>query len=41
MQVFKNKAFSKWALKEGLGDEVLLAAIDEINQGLVDADLGG
>lgn len=41
MQVFKNKAFSKWALKEGLGDEVLLAAIDEISQGLVDADLGG
>lgn len=41
MRVFKNKAFSKWATKEGLGDEVLLAAIDEVGRGLIDADLGG
>lgn len=25
MRVFKNKAFSKWAVKEGLDDQALLA----------------
>lgn len=41
MRVFKNKAFNKWATKEGLSDDVLLAAVDEMRRGLVDADLGG
>lgn len=41
MRVFKNKVFNKWAAKEGLDDATLLAAIDEIERGLVDADLGG
>ncbi|WP_372737699.1 type II toxin-antitoxin system RelE/ParE family toxin [Neptunomonas sp.] len=41
MRVFKNKAFNKWAAKEGLSDDVLLAAVDEMARGLVDADLGG
>ncbi|CEA06030.1 hypothetical protein BN1049_02407 [Pseudomonas saudimassiliensis] len=41
MQVFKNRAFSKWATKEGLSDEALLNAVEEITRGLVDADLGG
>lgn len=41
MRVFKNKAFSKWATKEGLGDEALLAAVGEMGRGLIDADLGG
>lgn len=41
MRVFKNKAFSKWASKEGLNDQSLRDAIDEIERGLVDADLGG
>lgn len=41
MRVFKNKVFNKWAAKEGLGDDVLLAAVDEMGRGLVDADLGG
>ncbi|WP_257252751.1 MULTISPECIES: type II toxin-antitoxin system RelE/ParE family toxin [unclassified Endozoicomonas] len=41
MRVFKNKAFSKWAFKEGLSDDALLAAVSEIENGLVDADLGG
>ncbi|MDZ7925537.1 MAG: type II toxin-antitoxin system RelE/ParE family toxin [Marinagarivorans sp.] len=41
MQVFKNKAFSKWASKEGLSDATLLAAVDEMERGLIDADLGG
>ena len=41
MRVFKNRLFSRWASKEGLGDDVLLAAVDEIARGLIDADLGG
>lgn len=41
MRVFKNKVFNKWAAQEGLTDALLLAAIAEIEQGLVDADLGG
>ncbi|MCB1690946.1 MAG: type II toxin-antitoxin system RelE/ParE family toxin [Halioglobus sp.] len=41
MRIFKNKAFSKWAAREGLEDKALHAAVDEIQRGLVDADLGG
>lgn len=41
MRVFKNKVFAKWADKEGLTDKALIAAIAEIEQGLIDADLGG
>jgi hypothetical protein len=36
-----EEAFSKWATKEGLVDDLLLAAVDEMEQGLIDADLGG
>lgn len=41
MRVFKNKIFAKWAHKESLTDKALLVAVAEIEQGLVDADLGG
>jgi len=41
MRIFKNKAFDKWAEKEGLGDDTLRAAVDEMERGLIDADLGG
>lgn len=41
MRIFKNKAFSKWATKEGLDDDALRAAVDEMERGLIDADLGG
>lgn len=41
MRIFKNKAFNKWASKEGLNDEVLRNAVVEMKKGLVDADLGG
>lgn len=41
MRVFKNKAFSKWAAKEGLSDGALLTAVEEMGHGLLDADLGG
>ena len=41
MRIYKNKAFSKWASKEGVTDQSLIEAVDEIESGLVDADLGG
>lgn len=41
MRVFKNKAFAKWAHKEGLSDRTLLVAVAEMEQGLIDAELGG
>jgi hypothetical protein len=41
MRVFKNKMFFKWAKSEGLTDSILLKAAKEIDQGLIDANLGG
>ena len=41
MLAFKTKAFAKWASGEGLGDHALPAAVAEIEQGLIDAKLGG
>ena len=41
MRIFKNKAFAKWAEKEGLNDDALQIAVDEMERGLIDADLGG
>ena len=41
MRIFKNKAFSKWSTKEGLSDEALQMAVTEIENGLLEADLGG
>lgn len=41
MRIIKTKAFSKWAAKEGLTDEILNTAVSEMKQGLIDADLGG
>jgi hypothetical protein len=41
MRIFKTRPFDKWAAKEGLTDTALRAAVEEMAQGLVDADLGG
>ena len=41
MRVFKNKMFFKWAKSEGLTNPILMKAAKEINQGLIDANLGG
>lgn len=41
MRVFKARLFSRWADKEGISDEALSQAIEELAGGLVDADLGG
>ena len=37
MRIFKNKAFTKWAAKEGIGDDTLRIAVDEMEQGLIGA----
>ncbi|MGS2723391.1 type II toxin-antitoxin system RelE/ParE family toxin [Porticoccus sp. GXU_MW_L64] len=41
MRIFKTKAFSKWSEDEGLSDEALIDAVQEMEQGLIDAKLGG
>jgi hypothetical protein len=41
MRIYKNKIFNKWAAKEGLSDVALTKAVTEIENGLVDANLGG
>jgi hypothetical protein len=38
---FKTKTFSRWMKKTGLKDANLLQAINEMEDGLIDADLGG
>lgn len=40
-RVFKTRHFSRWMRKTGLSDQVLCAAILEMESGLIDADLGG
>ncbi len=41
MNIYKNKVFDKWVAKEGIDDESLVKAVEEIKNGLVDANLGG
>ncbi len=41
MTSFKLKWFHKWARKEDISDNALQKAIQEMEQGLIDADLGG
>lgn len=41
MRVFKTRLFQRWAHKEGLTDVGLRNAIDEMERGLIDAELGG
>ena len=41
MHIFKSKWFHKWAEKERLTDESLRKVIEEMERGLIDADLGG
>ena len=40
-RVYKNRWFAKYASREGISDAVLMAAVDQADSGLVDADLGG
>ena len=41
MRIFKTKLFSKWARNEEISDESLRKAVCEMEEGLVDANLGG
>ncbi len=41
MRIFKYRTFRQWAKKEGISDSALKKAIDEIEHGLFDANLGG
>ncbi|HYL01664.1 MAG TPA: type II toxin-antitoxin system RelE/ParE family toxin [Steroidobacteraceae bacterium] len=40
-RVFKTKTFRRWSRKARISDDVLCAAVEEMMQGLIDADLGG
>jgi hypothetical protein len=40
-RIFKTAEFTSWANDEGLEDAALLAAVDEMDRGLIDANLGG
>lgn len=40
-RVFKTRTFTRSMKKAGLTDDALCAAVEEMSQGLVDADLGG
>ena len=41
MRIFKNQWISKYAHKQHIADEDLIAAVYRAEQGLIDADLGG
>ncbi|CAN7189373.1 type II toxin-antitoxin system RelE/ParE family toxin [Caballeronia sp. LjRoot34] len=41
MRIFKTKWFARWADTEGVTDAALLSAVEEMNRGLIDANLGG
>jgi hypothetical protein len=41
VRVFRNKAFSRYARKEKIADDELKQAVDQLQAGAFDADLGG
>lgn len=41
MEIYKVKAFLRFARAEGISDERLAEAVERANAGLIDADLGG
>jgi hypothetical protein len=41
VQIYKTKWFNRWAKKEGLNAASLCLAVEEILNGLYEADLGG
>ena len=40
-RLFKTRVFQRWMQKVNLSDEILLNAVEEMERGLIDADLGG
>ena len=41
MHIYKNKRFARFADKEGINDQKLCEAVRAVEQGIVNADLGG
>lgn len=41
MRIFKNTWFTRFAKRQRITDDALVAAIEEADQGLITADLGG
>ncbi|MFI4955911.1 MAG: type II toxin-antitoxin system RelE/ParE family toxin [Gammaproteobacteria bacterium] len=41
MKIYKTHVFDKWIKKEGITNSTLQEAIDEMCDGIIDADLGG
>ncbi len=41
MHIYKNKWFARFADKEGINDQKLCEAVRAVEQGMIDADLGG
>jgi hypothetical protein len=41
VQIYKNKAFARFARKEGITDETLCEVVQAADSGKIDADLGG
>lgn len=41
IRIYKNRWFAKFASREGISDATLVAATEQANRGLIDADLGG
>ena len=41
MRIFQNRSVARAAREEGVSDEACAKAIDDAENGLVDADLGG
>jgi len=41
VRIFKNKAFTRFADKAGIGDSALCRAVGDADRGLIAADLGG
>jgi hypothetical protein len=41
VRIFKTKWFERYARKSGISDVALRAAVERVENGLVDADLGG
>jgi hypothetical protein len=41
MTIYKTRWFARWARKEVLGDKSLCQAVQEMSEGLLEANLGG
>ncbi len=41
IRIFRAKTFYRWMRKNGVSDDDLRQAVMEMNEGLIDADLGG